>query len=79
VNTPVSFRVAPDRRANRVTIPDCRKCGDPGVDVIARTDAVVYVRCAPCGHFWSLPKPGIALPASRRSAQRQPPSEARSA
>ena len=53
-STPVPY----DRRKHTFTPPPCASCTSTTTEVAARTDYVLYIRCAACGHVWSVPKPG---------------------
>lgn len=47
------------RSGNRLPIPLCSACGSTeAVEVLARTDVIVYFGCATCGATWCVPKPG---------------------
>jgi hypothetical protein len=60
-----------DRRSGaRLIPPPCPECGNQDrygqyghgpqpVMVVSRTDYIVYLRCAACGHVWSTPKPNM--------------------
>jgi uncharacterized Zn finger protein len=48
-----------DRREDRLVVPPCPRCHAAETGVRLRTDYVLYLRCPPCGHVWSVPKPGV--------------------
>jgi hypothetical protein len=52
----------PDRRANRLIIPHCERCGSSKTWVIGRTDDLLYVRCWDCPHGRWLPMLGAEAP-----------------
>ena len=47
-----------ERREHRLVTPPCPRCHAAETGVQLRTDYVLYIRC-PCGHVWSVPKPGV--------------------
>jgi hypothetical protein len=53
----------PDRRSPERIAPDpCDKCGARNVQIVVRTQYVLYARCPVCGHLWSIEKPGQPQP-----------------
>ena len=48
----------PERRVNRIAIPQCKNCGSTNTSVNDRTDRWLYVRCADCAYEWSIRNPG---------------------
>ena len=48
-----------ERRAERLALPTCPSCSARDTHVATRTDYVIYLRCPPCGHIWSISKPGV--------------------
>ena len=59
VNDPRSAIHRVERRTDRAAVPPCERCAREHVHVATRTAYVLYVRCADCGHVWSLPKPNV--------------------
>jgi len=50
-----------DRRERpREPLPPCPKCQKPPA-VTSRTEYVLYLRCAGCGHVWAIPKTASRL------------------
>ena len=59
VNDPRPANQRVERRTDRAAVPPCERCAREQVHVATRTAYVLYVRCADCGHVWSLPKPNV--------------------
>jgi len=47
----------PDRRTNRIELPQCPHCGSALVWVEARTGNDLFLRCSACDAPWAMPKP----------------------
>jgi hypothetical protein len=47
----------PERRANRLELPPCRKCRSPSVKVHDRTEDALVLTCMACDDRSIVPKP----------------------
>jgi formate dehydrogenase maturation protein FdhE len=57
---PVAQPLLDRRSAVRLIPPPCPECGSEApVAVFSRTDYVLYLRCAACGHVWNMLKPEV--------------------
>jgi hypothetical protein len=56
VSEPVVM-MKPDRRRNRLALPQCPECARKEPRVLMRTDWVLYLLCATCRAMWSVWKP----------------------